>query len=97
MYPNYQPYQNQQPQQPNPNNNRMQPPQYTHQQNGQPQQNYLITPQNNNNPNHIIHSSNIQAPYSATNSNKPAGFGFGKLESMGRFIQEAPEASTKNQ
>jgi len=90
MYPNYQPYQNHQPQQLNTNNNRMQVPQYTHQQGGQPQQNYLISPQNNNNLNPIIHSSNIQAPFSATNSSKPTGYGFGKLESMGRFIQEAP-------
>jgi len=98
MYPNYHPYQPQQPpMQQNINHNQMQPVQQTHQPNFVPYQQPIQSPPDNNRLARNMYKSTIQTTTTSANNNKSGRSGFGKLESMGRFIQEAPEPSQKMQ
>jgi len=95
MYSNYRPYPPQQifPQQNT--NNRVQPQQQIYQPNLALNQHPIQSPKEGNRLGRNMYSSTIQTATSPTNAIKSGGFGFGKLESMGRFIQEVPDATQK--
>jgi hypothetical protein len=92
MFPNYQSYQPQQSTfQQNTNHNRPQGPQQGGQSNFIPNQHPIQSSSENNKFAPTMYKSTIQPTTSSSSNNNGGRFGFGKLESMGRFIQEAPE------